>query len=93
MNMLNAKVKNSVDGICAMAPMMADIGNPFVVTVAAFDTAREMVNRGEVEGAIYLLKTFPDLFSGSVATKAREIEESDDQVAAVLDEIFSVLMS
>lgn len=51
--------KRDLDEIIKIAPMMAALTTPATALAAAFCTARDMANKGDNEGAMYLLKNHP----------------------------------
>lgn len=58
---MNMTKKKDLDEIIRIAPMMAIMTTPAVVRAAAFCTAQDMANKGDNEGAMYLLKNYPRL--------------------------------
>lgn len=53
--------KRELDEIIRIAPILAALAGPAVVMAASFCTAQDMANKGDNEGAMYLLKNHPRL--------------------------------
>lgn len=67
--MLTTEMKNTVDAICAISELMVQSGvNPLCTMASAFSTAKEFLNDGDVDAALYLLEKHKDYSTAIEAT-------------------------
>ena len=78
--MLTPEMKNTMDAICEMAPVMSMMTSPASAQAAAFSTAKDLLRDGEVDAVLYLVENYPDIME-----QIQKPDSQDDFLTSLLN--------